>query len=196
MINKRGKKASVIILIFCFCFLFGIIVSAYDYSIWLSDGFMTIPAPVRMYTYFANESKYAIGSAAETWTDGYGTEFIYVMTSEHNDNTYPNHNEYNDITKGYYGTAYVAETQLVHYNYPITSSEETDINFNVSYPFADASINPNVFDVQTVILHEFGHLLGLDHSSGTTPVMYGYTSVGLVKRSLTADDSYGLSQIY
>jgi uncharacterized protein (TIGR03382 family) len=50
-------------------------------------------------------------------------------------------------------------------------------------------------DVQTVVLHEAGHLLGLDHAEAGT-VMYFAVSRGEVRRSLTADDAAGACAIY
>ena len=54
-------------------------------------------------------------------------------------------------------------------------------------------INSN-YDVLTVGLHEFGHSLGLDHSTIQSAVMYAsYTGV---KQSLAGDDTCGIREIY
>jgi len=50
------------------------------------------------------------------------------------------------------------------------------------------------FDVETVALHEVGHLLGLDHSSVAGSVMF--PSYGGVRRALTADDINGVRRLY
>jgi hypothetical protein len=50
------------------------------------------------------------------------------------------------------------------------------------------------FDFHTVMLHELGHSLGLDHSADTSSVMYAFYSG--MRRDLTADDIAGIEAIY
>ncbi|HXF51251.1 MAG TPA: matrixin family metalloprotease [Dehalococcoidia bacterium] len=50
------------------------------------------------------------------------------------------------------------------------------------------------YDLETVLLHELGHSLGLDHSATTNSVMYaGYLGV---RRALTLDDVFGVTLLY
>ena len=56
--------------------------------------------------------------------------------------------------------------------------------------FADSTI-----DFYTVVLHEIGHSLGLDHSDDPTSVMAMYSAHGAL-RDLTADDIAGIRAIY
>lgn len=51
-----------------------------------------------------------------------------------------------------------------------------------------------VFDVETVALHEIGHLLGLDHSNVSGAVMF--PSYGGKRRMLTSDDVAGIQTLY
>jgi hypothetical protein len=66
-----------------------------------------------------------------------------------------------------------------------------DFAFNTGQNF---NIN-NTYDLYTVALHEFGHALGMDHSSaGTNAAMYpNYTGV---KPGLSSDDIAGIRNIY
>jgi len=50
------------------------------------------------------------------------------------------------------------------------------------------------FDLETVALHEIGHLLGLDHSSVGGSVMF--PNYGGVRQNLTQDDIDGIRQLY
>jgi Matrixin len=86
-----------------------------------------------------------------------------------------------DIRIGAYnfGNSYLACTYLPGANnYSIAG----DINFNTGQTFNVGS----TYDLQTVALHEFGHALGLGHSSLSTTVMYAYYT-GL-KKALTSTD--------
>jgi hypothetical protein len=52
------------------------------------------------------------------------------------------------------------------------------------------------FDVQSVALHELGHVLGLEHSDVEDAVMAPTLSFNATRRSLAADDVAGLHQLY
>jgi hypothetical protein len=55
---------------------------------------------------------------------------------------------------------------------------------------------PPAFDFETVVLHEDGHLAGLDHSLECKAVMFAFLAPFQVKRALTADDPAGISVLY
>ncbi|MDB5352577.1 MAG: hypothetical protein JWN86_3824 [Planctomycetota bacterium] len=50
------------------------------------------------------------------------------------------------------------------------------------------------YDLQTVAMHEFGHALGLDHSTVSYADMY--SSYNAIKQTLTSDDIAGIQSIY
>ncbi len=52
----------------------------------------------------------------------------------------------------------------------------------------------STYDIQTVAIHEFGHALGMDHSSISTADMYAYYNG--TKQSLATDDTNGIRSIY
>lgn len=54
----------------------------------------------------------------------------------------------------------------------------------------------NEFDVQSVGLHEFGHIVGLDHSQYSWAVMWYAIGNGEVQRDLSSDDIAGILAIY
>ena len=72
-----------------------------------------------------------------------------------------------------------------------TSIDEADMALNTNFNW---DVNGGDFDVETVLLHENGHALGLGHSADITALMY--PSYQGVARSLTADEIDGVSSKY
>jgi hypothetical protein len=73
---------------------------------------------------------------------------------------------------------------------------EFDIQFSSTLPWSTASVTPgNKFDLQTVMLHELGHAMGLDHSSDGT-VMQPFLGPGTQLRTPTADDIAAVQSLY
>ncbi|MDO8835310.1 MAG: matrixin family metalloprotease [Vicinamibacterales bacterium] len=98
----------------------------------------------------------------------------------------------------------------------VTSGEivEVDIFFNAAFPWSTASGGePNRYDVESIALHEIGHLLGLGHSAlGETELRPGggrrviaaeavmfpiaFSPGSVEGRRLRADDIAGISDVY
>jgi hypothetical protein len=55
--------------------------------------------------------------------------------------------------------------------------------------------NPGAYDLETVALHEIGHLLGLGHSSVEGAIMFPTIRPG-VTQSLHGDDVQGIKALY
>jgi hypothetical protein len=56
---------------------------------------------------------------------------------------------------------------------------------------------PEVVDIQSIVTHEAGHVLGLGESTDVAATMYGYAAVGEIsKRDLELDDIEGLCSLY
>jgi len=63
----------------------------------------------------------------------------------------------------------------------------------------DTNVSSLKMDVQTIALHELGHwlqLLDLYGGADSGKTMYGYGSNGIIKRTLSADDTAGIVAIY
>ena len=76
-----------------------------------------------------------------------------------------------------------------------TSIDEADMGINTRYPWnLGCQELPASYDLQTVMLHENGHVVGLDHSSDTNAVMY--PSYRQADCTLGQDDINGIRSIY
>lgn len=71
---------------------------------------------------------------------------------------------------------------------------EFDMQISPGWTWTTGS--PITVDVQSVITHEFGHALGLNHSADSNAVMYASYPAGSNKRALTADDINGELSLY
>jgi len=73
-----------------------------------------------------------------------------------------------------------------------TTIDEADMALNTNFSWANDGVSD--FDVQTVFLHENGHVLGLDHSPVEGAVMEA--SYEGVRRTLHQDDKDGITFLY
>ncbi|KAL1807097.1 hypothetical protein ACET3Z_030165 [Daucus carota] len=68
-------------------------------------------------------------------------------------------------------------------------------HFNVHEKWVNGKV-PGGFDMESVALHEIGHLLGLEHSKEFHAIMYAYFWPNTVKLTLQPDDIQGLKVLY
>ncbi|KAI4332147.1 hypothetical protein L6164_017080 [Bauhinia variegata] len=60
----------------------------------------------------------------------------------------------------------------------------------------DAQVKSSQYDLIWVVIHEIGHLLGLQHSVDTNAIMYAYMTPGVNKDYLGEDDIDGIKALY
>ena len=74
---------------------------------------------------------------------------------------------------------------------------EGDIVFGKKAKFSTAAVTPqDSYDLRSNVLHELGHVLGLDHTDKEPAVMLPTLSLGLQRRSPTQDDVDGIRALY
>ena len=102
------------------------------------------------------------------------------------------------IESGAIGATYIAwyDTTTLYY-------DEVDIALNIEYQWTTTG-NVGEYDIQGVVTHEVGHLLGLAHSTVTTatmidgPTFYSTHNQGdeVLLRTLDQDDIEGITVLY
>ncbi|MDZ7729114.1 MAG: matrixin family metalloprotease [Dehalococcoidia bacterium] len=78
--------------------------------------------------------------------------------------------------------------------YSGSTAIEFDMEFDPGWSWTTGGSTQ--IDLQSVATHEFGHALGLGHTSVSSAVMYASYSAGSVKRTLHSDDVAGVEAIY
>lgn len=161
----------------------------------------------------------AAQNAAQTWSDAVGQvvlSFSGVSVSSRGKDLYASLDD--DSTYIYYehnwsNTTSKSSTTLATTVWENANNSEQIVRGDVilnaqTYDFVDAmkdiphDIDENrVVDAETVILHEFGHLLGLDHideEADADSIMHAKTFIGpnLSFRSLSDGDVSHINQLY
>ena len=141
----------------------------------------------------------AIQNAANTWNNA-GAKFTFSSGGATNIVNTPDAdsdgiNSINWSTNFPSGSTTLAQTTY-WYSIPSGNITESDCVFNANKIWSTAAVTPaGQFDVETVMLHEFGHYLCLDHSVAPA-VMQPTVPSGAQRRVLTADDINGIIAIY
>jgi len=75
---------------------------------------------------------------------------------------------------------------------------DADIEMNgVYFTFSTPESSYTITDIQNTLVHEVGHVVGLDHSSDSNASMFATAQQGeTIKRDLSQDDTDGMSFIY
>jgi hypothetical protein len=96
-----------------------------------------------------------------------------------------------------YGSSLIAVTKYTYYLQNPPAFADADILMNGhDYKWAVTSTNGNgAVDLQNVLIHELGHLIGLSHTSVYSANMYPYLSSSS-KRILTPDEKAGAQFLY
>uniref|UniRef100_A0A0D9XMC4 Peptidase metallopeptidase domain-containing protein n=1 Tax=Leersia perrieri TaxID=77586 RepID=A0A0D9XMC4_9ORYZ len=60
----------------------------------------------------------------------------------------------------------------------------------------DVDMDPSAYDLESIVIHEIGHVLGLDHSTSLTSVMYKSFDYRTKKIKLNIYDVLGIQELY
>ncbi|MEW6378201.1 MAG: matrixin family metalloprotease [bacterium] len=142
-------------------------------------------------TRITENQRSACMSAALTWNNsGACFQFSYGGITQVTGTSY-------DGTSVIYWGSQLSEQTLAQTTYWYTASTgcllEVDCGFNAQLAWSTTG-DGSAYDIETCMLHEFGHYLSLNHSQNPEAVMYPYYSG--IKRSLSDDDKAGIIRLY
>ena len=145
------------------------------------------------------QAKEAIIAAAKQWDGseiGAQTEFIYEGESKRQ-----GANLGDDIHLVSFDTSWNQDPSLLAVTHVWSDANNEIVHFDIEINADDiewsTSGDPNRYDLQNAMTHEFGHALGLEHSDDTEASMASSTIVGEVsKRNINPDDEEGILSLY
>lgn len=90
---------------------------------------------------------------------------------------------------------------IAHADFPppcsiITNSLPKPINFDETEVTWSIGAEPGKIDVETVALHEIGHILGLKHSTDAASIMRPEVMTNFTQHTLAEDDISGVERLY
>ena len=175
-----------------------IMVTSVTYAYVLKGWKITSALTYRPYNGFASTSISHMQQSVGKWNAQAGKTLMTVSSTTHTATNYPSSDGNNYIYRKDVGAGYLAQNTN-WYNTSTWSVVESDINVNVYYPWAN-SAQSGCYDVYTVMLHEFGHSVGLGDISSVlsydTCVMWYQGQTNKEKRDLKTDDKNGVNAIY
>lgn len=109
--------------------------------------------------------------------------------------SYPSNDGLSRVYKTHLGGSNYVAQNTWWYNTSTGAISSSDIDINANYSWWNGA-HEGCYDVQSVVLHEIGHSVGLSHSNNYSAVMYRYSYTNTLKRALTQDDINGVNAIY
>lgn len=143
----------------------------------------------------------AIIAAANTWNQVTGIDFEFQYDGETTTTSVgaktPGLNGINEVVFMHQGITNTAGLGIYFFRKSDNTIIEADMWLNDDFPWdATGSPDANELDLQSGVLHEFGHFLNLGHASDATAIMFAYLDKGILKRSLSPEDIAGIRFIY
>jgi hypothetical protein len=141
-----------------------------------------------------NDERQAVRRAFATWSANVQIAFREVGTADSPDILLA-------WTQALCGDANMTGTVLAHADYPpgcgyYGNALPRPLHFDDQEHTWCIGAVASQYDVETIALHEIGHLLGLAHSSVSGAVMFPTVSANSTHRALAADDLEGIRRLY
>jgi len=148
-----------------------------------------VPIKIQMHSSVPTEFKPAILSAMKRWENLSEREFFLVDQIDNRD--YPGARDSKNVI--YWNHTWLEESPrrqavtVIHWNNSTISEGDILINAKDFEYSTAASADYNKVDFESLMVHEFGHLLGLTHQDSSTGVMAPMLGYGVIRREPSKD---------
>ena len=133
----------------------------------------------------------AVAAAFATWENDAGSSVDFTRGSATSGSSVAR-DSVNSVFWGSPNANYLAQAT---WWFSGSTTVEFDIQYNDGHAWATTATSGR-YDIQSVGLHEAGHILGLDHVTDSTQVMNPTIGAGVLKRALYAGDTEGIGKLY
>jgi hypothetical protein len=148
-----------------------------------------------------NEMKELAQKAFDQWESVSNLKFEYNSIKTDILISFPNtlfqHNHNSRCQKGICSSSFDGKGNVLAHGFFPNNNECLGIHFDKSenWYFGESSNTPDgQTNFYTVLLHEIGHTLGIEHSANNNSIMYAYYNGGIDK--LTQDDIWAIQYLY
>lgn len=137
----------------------------------------------------------ALLSAGQTWNDVPTSDFVFIYGGNTDSTAWGVNDGQNIIMFGPIEDEGVLARNDRWYYVPTGEIVDSDIRVNNNFSWSNDG-SAWAFDVQSVVTHELGHSLSLDHVPYVQAIMYPTFEIGQIKRNLHQDDINGITYLY